>query len=178
MTLSDSQFAAAHRMYGDADALRWHIAYLSDKITTKADALRMSKEIGRGTDTVANLAYAHRLFALLVRRAWLAGQTSEPIRKLRRRYPYTRWMTVYRKWLAYEFPLDEAQDWLENFDGGNDAMSAEIENKHGLPEWERQAFGMYSLAGKLLEGSYGVPDRLRNAAEKFAAEYRTWETGK
>ena len=178
MPLSDLQFAAAQRMSGEADARRWHIAYLSDKIRTKSEALKMSQKIGRGTDTVANLAYAYRLFAMLTRREWERGGNSEPIRKLRRRYPYTRWMTVYRAWLAYEFPLDEALDWLENFSGGNDAMGAEIENKHGLPEWERQAFGMYALAGKLLDGSFGVPDKLRHAAKNFSDEYKKWESAK
>lgn len=172
--MNSHQIDLARRLYQQADAQRWQVARIAASVTTRREALQLADAIGRGEDTVRNLRNAYVLFAELVKWSVSNGKTSEPIRKLRRRYPYTRWALVFYKWTSYEFPLDEAVEWLDKFEGGNDAMSAEIDNKHGRPEWERRAFGIYSQAQKLKD-DFGVPDGLRTAAANYAAEYKRWE---
>jgi len=70
--------------------------------------------------------------------------------------------------------LEEAQDWLENFNGGNDALSAEMENKHGAAEWERRANRLYREAFKL-QTDFGVPNGLQKAAVNYVKEVEAWE---
>ena len=69
-------------------------------------------------------------------------------------------------WWQHEFPIEEARDWLENFEGGNDALGAEIENKYGAPEWVRRANKLYREAGKLMS-DVGTPPALQRAAKFF-----------
>lgn len=169
-------FEQARLWYQQADAKRWSVARLASQLRNRRDVLKMADAIGRGEDTVRNLADAYALFAALVIDAWRNGKTSEPIRNLRRKFPYTRWSIVYRQFRIHEFDIDEARDWLENFNGGNDALAAEIENKHGAPEWERRAATMYRWAGKL-RNDFGVPDSLQKAAVFFVDEFEKWEKG-
>jgi len=162
-------------MQGDAN--HWIVGRLAYQIVNKrsrAKVLELADAIGRGEDTVNNLAFAYGLFAEFVRDAWKKGETSEPIRKLRRDFPYTRWAVIFCKRHAHEFELDEARDWLENFSGGNDALGNEIENKHGYPEWERRANILYRQAYKL-QTDFGVPDGLQKAAVNYVKEFETWE---
>jgi hypothetical protein len=172
-----NNFELARLWYGIADAKRWQVARLAYFLRSRRDVLRMADAINRGEDTVKNLSDAYTLFVQLVLDAWKDGKSSEPIRNLRRKHPYTRWAVVCRSWRIYEFDLDEARDWLENFGGGNDAMSAEIENKHGAPEWERRANVVYRQAYKL-QTDFGVPDGLQKAAVLFVAEFENWEKGR
>lgn len=163
-------FELARRWYQEADTKRWSVARLAYQLHSRRDVLKMADAINRGEDTVRNLSDAYSLFVQLVRFYWKNGKSSEPVRNLRRRFPYTRWAVVCRNWRIHEFDLEEAQDWLENFNGGNDALEAEIENKHGAPEYERQAAAMYRLAGKLSTG-FGVPDKLVEASKVFVTAY-------
>jgi hypothetical protein len=167
-----TNFDLARRWYQEADAKRWNVARLAYHLHSRRDVLKMADAIGRGEDTVKNLSDAYTLFVQLVQRYWKMGKTSEPIRNLRRKFPYTRWAVVCRNWRNHEFDLGEAQDWLENFNGGNDALAAEMENKHGAPEWERRAAVMYRWASKLTN-DFGVPNRLVRASKIFVKEYDT-----
>jgi len=165
-----NNFELARLWYAQADAKRWQVARIAYGMKSRQAVLMLADAIGRGEDTVRNLRDAYALFIELVR----DSKTSEPIRNLRRQYPYTRWAIVYRQWVTHEFELSEAREWLENFSGGNDALSAEIENKHGAPEWERRAYGTYKATVKLCT-DFGVPENLQKAAEYFVKEFETWE---
>jgi hypothetical protein len=165
-----NNFELARLLWSQADAKRWRVARLAYQLRSRRDVLKMASAIGRGEDTVKNLSDAYTLFVQLLKYSYKNGGNSEPIRKLRRKFPYTRWAVVCRNWRIHEFDLEEAQDWLENFSGGNDAMEAEIENKHGAPEWERRATIMYKWASKLTT-DFGVPTRLVRASKIFVKEY-------
>jgi len=167
----------ARRWWSQADAKRWNVARIAYNTRSRGDVLRLASAIGRGEDTVRNLSDAYTLFVMLVRLAWKSGKSSESVRTLRRKLHYTRWAIVCRGLRVYEFDLEEAQDWLENFSGGNDAMSAEIENKHGAAEWERRANRVYREACKL-QTDFGVPDGLQKAAVNYVAEFDKWSKGK
>jgi len=167
-------YTRAQRWAQQADARHWNQAWLASKLRSRRDVLKFAEAINRREDTVRNLSDAYQFFSVLVSEAWKHKKNSEPIRKLRRQYPYTRWAIVSRAWRMYEFGIDEAVDWLSNFEGGNDAMSAEIENKHGAPEWERRANGLYRMARKLRD-DFGTPDRLHSAAVMFVEEFEKWE---
>lgn len=169
-SVSEPNFELARIWYQQADAKRWSVARIAYHTHGRRNRLKLADVIGRKEDTVDNLSNAYSLFLEMVLEAWQCGKSSEPIRNLRRRFPYTRWSAVYRMWHIYEFELEEAKDWLENFDGGNDAMSAEIENKHGAPEWERRANVVYRQAFKLTT-DFGVPDRLQKAAQNYVKEF-------
>ena len=156
----------ARRLWKQADANRWQVAYIANGKPNRRARLALADEIERDESTVDNLVYAYLFFKTLVMLAWKRGESSESVRKLRRRFPYTRWSTVYRMWTQLEFDLDEAKDWLENFSGGNDAMAQEIENKHGSPEWERRANKLYREAKKLFE-DMSTPPRLGRAAKYY-----------
>lgn len=157
----------ARRCFQQGDASHWRVALMAYRAKGRLRR-ELAEAIGCSPDTVENLAAAYSLFRELL----LSDKTSEPIRKLRRQFPYTRWAVVYRQWMSFEFDLSEAKDWLENFSGGNKALSAEIENKHGAPEWERRAYGLYKNACKL-STDFGVPDKLAYAAKNYADEYDT-----
>jgi hypothetical protein len=156
----------AHRCFKQGDANHWSVARIASQTKIRRDVIQLAEAIERTDDTVRNLSDAYNLFRELI----LAGKVSEPIRRLRRRFPYTRWAIIYRQWMIHEFSLEEAKDWLENFHGGNDAMSAEIENKHGAPEFERRACSMYRQAQKL-STDFGVPERLQAAAVHYVKEF-------
>lgn len=158
--ITDRDIRKARQWYGIADARRWNVARLAYKCESRKEKLSLADAIGRGEDTVENLASAYSLFVELCKSG------SESVRKLRRRFPYTRWAVVYKMWYQLEFPIEEAREWLENFEGGNDAMCAEIENKHGAPEWLRRANKLYREAGKLMT-DYGTPPALQRAAKFF-----------
>lgn len=151
------------------DSFHWNVAPIAYKATGR-DRRTLADAINRSPDTVENLAAAYGLFREMVLDNWRNGKTSEPVRKLRRDYPYTRWAIVFHQWSIHEFELDEARDWLENFNGGNDALALEIENKHGAPEWERRAASLYKQAYKL-QTDFGVPDKLAKAATVYVNEY-------
>ena len=166
-------YEIARQWYAQADAKRWQVAAVAFRVVglrTCGETLRLAEAIGRGVDTVENLAYAYTLFAELIR----YKKTTESIRQLRRKFPYTRWAVICKQWLNHEFELDEALDWLENFSGGNAALSAEIENKHGSPEWERRAYMTYKQAYKL-QTDFGVPDKLHKAAIEYVKAFEDWE---
>lgn len=163
----------ARRLYQDADGKRWQVAYIAYNTDRRVDRLKLADAIGRQEDTIDNLTHAYSLFAEMVRDAWKHGKSSESIRKIRRQFPYTRWSVIYKMWHVYEFELDEARDWLENFDGGNVAMTAEIDNKYGAPEWERRAYTVFKMAKKLRD-DFGVPDGLQKAAVNFVEEFDKW----
>lgn len=153
-------------LWKKADANRWLVAHKAYHLPTRIERLKLAGAIERSEDTVDNLRFAYRLFRMLVSYEWQGGKSSESVRNLRRKYHYTRWATVYKMWMQHEFPLEEARDWLENFEGGNDAMSAEIENKHGAPEWERRANTLYREAFKL-STDVGTPPPLQRAAKYY-----------
>jgi hypothetical protein len=159
--INERDLRKAQAWYGIADAYRWRVARLAYKCSTRREKLALADAIGRGEDTVENLASAYALFVMLCK-----DGGCESVRKLRRRFPYTRWAVVYKMWYHHEFPMSEAREWLENFDGGNDAMAAEIENKYGVPEWERRANRLYREANKLM-GDFGAPPALQRAAKFF-----------
>jgi hypothetical protein len=163
-------FEKAQELYGDADGKRWRVAKLSYKLRSRRDVLKMADYIGRDEQTIKNLSDAYTLFVQLIGYSYKISGNSKPIRNLRRKYPYTRWAVVCRSWRIYEFDLDEALDWLENFGGGNDAMDNEIQNKHGAPEWERRANMVYRQAYKL-QTDFGVPDGLQKAAVNYVKEF-------
>ena len=152
--------------YGQADAKRWQVAWIAYHVRSRHELLNLADAINRGEDTVRNLSDAYKLFVEFIK----AAGNSEPIRKLRRKFPYTRWAVVYRQWMVYEFDIDEAKDWLENFEGGNGAMEMEIDNKHGSPEWERRAGWLYRQASKL-QNDFGVPKGLQEAAANYVTEF-------
>lgn len=172
--MKNNVITRAKRWGGEIDARSWNLAWLASKLVTREDVIKFKNAIRREDDTVRNLSDAYGLFRLLVIRQWKKNQGSESVRALRRQFPYyTRWAVVFRSMRVHEFGIEEAVDWLVNFDGGNDAMEAEIENKHGSPEWMRQAHGMYSLALKVRDG-FGAPPRLQTAAVYFAREFDAW----
>lgn len=168
--VNEPNFDLARLWFQQADAKRWGVARIAYHTHGRRNRLKLAEAIGRRESTVDNLSNAYSLFLEMVLDAWDRGNSSQPIRNLRRRFPYTRWAAVYRMWHIYEFELDEARDWLENFDGGNDAMSAEIENKHGAPEWERRANKLYRDAFKLTF-DFGVPNGLQKAAANYVKEF-------
>jgi hypothetical protein len=174
MSQGMNNFDLARRLWYMAETNRWSVARLAYQLRSRGDVLRMADAINRGEDTVRNLSDAYTLFVQLLRYSHKNGGNSEPVRKLRRRFPYTRWAVVCRNWRIHEFGLDEAVDWLENFNGGNDAMEAEIENRHGAPEYERRAASIYRQAMKL-KNDFGVPDGLQKAAIYFVEEFEKWE---
>jgi len=162
-------YSYARECFRKGDKYHWQVAPLAYKATGRNRRI-LADAINRSPDTVELLASAYGLFREMVLDAWRNGKTSEPIRKLRRDFPYTRWAVVFHQWSIHEFELDEAREWLEKFEGGNDALAAEIENKHGAPEWERRAATVYRQAFKL-QNDFGVPDKLANAAKVYVTEY-------
>lgn len=158
--------------YKVADSRRWQTARLLYCMKQRRNRLEVAVRIGREEDTVDNLAFAYSLFVELLRECDRNGINSESIRNLRRRHPYTRWAVVCRKFMQHEFDLAEAKDWLENFEGGNKAMEAEIENKHGRPEPERRAYAVYSQARKMLDDIIYEP--LKVAAKNYVEVYEEW----
>ena len=166
--ITELELRKARSWYGIADAFRWRVARLAYKAKNRRDKLAIADAINRGEDTVENLASAYALFVELSKTG------SESVRKLRRRIPYTRWAVVYKMWWQHEFPIEEARDWLENFEGGNDALGAEIENKYGAPEWVRRANKLYREAGKLMS-DVGTPPALQRAAMFFVRVF-DWVT--
>ena len=161
-----TNYARARRLWKQADSNQWLVAYEAFHLPNRTERLAFADALEVSESTVDNLNFAYIMFRELVRNEWAKGKSSEPIQNLRRKFPYTRWMTVYKMWNQHEFELDEARDWLENFEGGNDAMAAEIENKHGAPEWERRANRLYRDAGKLMS-DLGTPPALQRAAKFF-----------
>lgn len=155
-------YARERRLWKLAQGNEWKVAATAYKCPNRTERIKLAGSLECSEDTVDNLRYAYRLFVMLMKHS----KSSEPIRSLRRRFPYTRWMTVYKMWMHHEFSMDEAIDWLENFEGGNDAMSAEIENKHGAPEWERRANRLRREAFKLKD-DLGTPVPLQRAAKYF-----------
>ncbi len=153
-------------LWQQADRNRWLVARKAYHLPNRIERLKLADAIGRKEDTVDSLAHAYGLFRMLVKNAWAKGESSGSVRNLRRKYPYTRWDTVYRMWYQLEFSIDEAREWLENFEGGNDAMAAEIENKHGEPEWVRRANKVYREADKLAQ-DISTPKRLQRAAAYY-----------
>lgn len=156
----------ARRIWKQADANRWQVAFIAYHKPNRPARLTLAADIEKDESTIDNLISAYLLFRTLVARAWACGKSSEPVRKLRRKFPYTRWSIVYKMWIQYEFDIDEAAEWLKDFDGGNDAMAAEITNKYGAPEWERRACKLYREAGKLIE-DISTPPRLGRAAKYY-----------
>jgi len=169
-----SSFDLARLWWQQADAKRWSVARIAYRLRGRKEVLLLAAAIGKGEDTVKNLSDAYLLFKLFVLLAWKRKESSESIRKLRRLYPYTRWAVVCRNMRIYEYDLDEAREWLEEFSGGNDAMDNEIQNKHGAPEWERRAGIVYRQAFKL-QNDFGVPDGLQSAAVNYVKEFEKWE---
>ena len=170
-----SRYIHARKLWRASDAQRWqvaHIAYKTVGLRSLGETKKLASAIGRKEDTVERLAKAYRFFVLMI-----TGHDSAPVRNLRRQYPYTRFATVYDAWRKHEFSFDEAIDWLENFDGGNDALSAEIENKYGDPEWQRRADGMYKLASKLRD-DFGAPEKVQQAARDFCGVLDEWRKSK
>lgn len=165
-TNANIDYARERRLWKRSEKNQWLVAQTAYKCPNRTERLKLAGACECSEDTVSNLASAYMLFSLLVVNNWQSGKSSEPVRNLRRRFPYTRWMTVYKMWVQHEFPLEEAMDWLENFDGGNDAMAAEITNKHGAPEWERRANEMYRGMGKL-STDLGAPAPLQRAAKYY-----------
>lgn len=156
----------ARKYFKSGDASHWTVARPAYQCKSRKDVLQLADAIDRTDDTVRNLADAYSLFRELL----IYTKFSEPIRRLRRKFPYTRWAVVYRQWYAHEFHISIALDWLENFEGGNDALAAEIENKYGAPEWERRANTVYRQAYKL-QSDFGVPDGLQKAAVNYVKEF-------
>lgn len=167
-----TDYKRERELWKKADANRWLVAHKEYNLTNRSERLKLADAIERKEDTVDNLRYAYNLFRILVQNEWSKGKTSEPIRNLRRRFPYTRWSTVYRQWADHEFSMDEAREWLEDFDGGNDALNLEIENKHGSPEWERRANWLYRETRKL-STDVGTPAPLARAAKYYMKVFDT-----
>ena len=154
-------YSTARRLWKAADSNHWQVAYFAYKCKNRRERLDMAGEVEVSEDTIDNLASAYRLFDYF--RMEYGFRT---VRNLRRQFPYTRWATVYRKFAAHEFSLEEAREWLENFDGGNDALAAELENKYGAPEWERRANTLYREALKM-STDFGTPAALQQAATNY-----------
>lgn len=159
------QYRRAKKLYGLADASRWQVAAIAYKTVGAREfgaTERLADAIGRSTDVVENLAKAYRLFVILLD----SDLGRNRARELRRKHPYTRFLTVFEAWQEYEFSVEDIIDWLENFEGGNKALAAEIENKHGAPEWERRAHATYRQAQKMVN-DFGAPKALQDAALMF-----------
>jgi len=161
-----NKYERARHWYLDADKKRWLVAQIAYKTPNRLDKIKLADAIRRKETTVDNLYCAYSLFVELMKNA----KDTREIRNMRRELPYTRWNVVYRSWNTHEFSLEEAKDWLNNFDGGNDALGLELENKYGAPEYERRAASMYRDASKLVN-DFGVPDKLQKAAQNYVNEY-------
>ena len=155
----------ARTWYGQADAKRWQVAWIAYHVKSRHELLNLADAINRGEDTVRNLSDAYKLFVEMVKEYGFRTGS-----EMRRKFPYTRWCKIYRQWMVYEFDIAEAKDWLENFEGGNDALEMEIDNKHGSPEWERRASWLYRQASKL-QNDFGVPKGLQEAAANYVKEF-------
>jgi hypothetical protein len=165
-----NKYLLARRLYQEADRNRWQVAWIAYKTIGTHEfgaSQRLADAIGRRVDTVERLAKAYRMFVMLMH------YDSALARNLRRAHPYTRFSTVFEAWNEFEFPMAEAADYIQNFDGGNAALAAEIENKHGAPEWERRANGIYRMAYKLRD-DFGAPDIVKHAAQLFIAALDEW----
>lgn len=174
--MSKPNLALARLWYQRADAIRWRVARIAAQVVgsnKKGMTLEMAEAIGRKVDTVEALARAYELFGVMVRNEWMNNRTSVSIRKLRRDNSYTRWATVHKMWTRYEFSIDEAAEWIRDFEGGNLAMSLEIENKYGDPEWMRRAYNIRKEAFKL-KFDMTAPFGLVVAAGAFCDEYDVW----
>lgn len=162
-------YALARRKYQGADAQRWQVAHIAYKtVGNKSDlhgTQKLANSIGREVDTVEKLAKAYRLFVLVVSHAGFRAGA-----ELRRKRPYTRWAVVFDSWCKHEFSLDEAIEWLRDFEGGNKALENEIDNKNGQPEWERRAHYLYKECLKL-STDYGAPVELQKAAKVYRIVY-------
>ena len=162
-------YALARKKYLGADAQRWQTAYIAYKtVGSKTDphgTRRLANEIDRQPDTVEKLAKAYRLFVLITREKGFRFGA-----ELRRKKPYTRWAVVFDSWREHEFSIDEAIEWLRDFEGGNTALQNEIANKNGQPEWERRAHMLYKECTKL-STDYGAPVELQKAARVYKIVY-------
>ena len=164
-----NRYDYARHCFRAGDKYHWRVAPIAYKATGRARKV-LADAINRSPDTVENLSAAYSLFREMVLDALRNGKTSESIRQLRRDFPYTRWAIVFHQWYIHEFELSEAREWLEHFEGGNEALAAEIENKHGAPEWQRRAAALYRQASKL-QDDFGVPNGLAIAAKNYVKEY-------
>lgn len=171
-----SDYSAAARWYQEADNSRWRVARVAFQVVglrRRDETAKLAAAIRRRVDTVETLAAAYGLFMELCYQEWFSGGDSVSIRKLRREHPYTRWAVIYRQFRDHEFSIDEAREYLENFEGGNAALSAEIENRYGAPEWQRRAYSIYKDAFKLRE-DFTAPPELTEAALEFCSRYDKW----
>lgn len=112
-----------------------------------------------------------------LRGAWemyrfLRSNRPQDARRLRKQYPYRRFYELFRLWRVYEFSPDECIEHLD-FDGGVSGMVCQIQDVHGLPEWERKGAGIYSTVAKFTAVAYGAPSWFvtwaRNTKELFEA---------
>jgi len=161
-----------------ADGKRWYVASVAFRIVGKtkkhkAETEKLAAMINRSPDTVERLAAAYTLFLWMMVDEYKRKSNSAPVRILRRQIPYTRWAIVYRAWEEHEFSLDEAREYLVDFKGGNDALSSELENRYGAPEWQRRIYSIYKEAWKLRD-DLDVPDALKDAALNYCDEYNAW----
>ena len=164
----------ARSQWQKADSARWVVASIAYRVSGRhGQVARLADAIGQSTDTVQRLARAYMLFVEMAKDEYGRNKTTAPVRYLRRKYHYTRWDIVCEAWNRHEFDIDEAREYLEDFEGGNDALFSEIENKHGAPEWERRAYGIYKDAFKLSD-DITAPMEIVAAAKVYCAEYNKW----
>ena len=120
------------------------------------------------TDIVQDLAKAYRLFVMLCRLDF------QKAKQYRRKYPYSRFTTVFEGWTKHEFDINLVWDYLD-LEGGNRYVAASIENKENpQTEVERRAERIYHLAVKLMD-DYGVPDTLATCARAFVDAWDEWK---
>lgn len=162
---------------------RWHVAKkaydlppyqigaakkLAEAIAEAQGDILPDEDEKKPIDTVYRLANAYNVFVELLK------MDCRRAMRYRRRYPYTRFDTVYKQWKAFEFEVEKLWDYLD-YQGGNRAMAAFIENsEHPTEEWERRANRIYKEAFKLKD-DFGVPNGLQKAAVKFVEEFSAWE---
>lgn len=119
-------------------------------------------------DTVYRLSNAYTVFVELLK------MDCRRAMQYRRKYPYTRFDTIFKQWRSYEFAPEKLWDYLD-YNGGNRAVAAFIDGvENPTEEWERRANDIYKSAFKLKD-DFGVPDGLQKAAVNFVSEFDKWE---
>ena len=88
---------------------------------------------------------------------------------IRRNYGHRRIIEAGAKWKRLEFEVDRLIEFIKS-DLSTNAMCAEIENAHGIPENERRIWGAAKTIGKILtdyQNEQWVLDWARESMELF-----------
>jgi len=131
---------ALDRRWSSGRARQWACAAIVSRkgirVTTESD------------DTMTQLRGAYRMLEFI--RQYYPAKA----RELRKRYGYSRFYDLYKKWQRFELAPDICIEHLES-DLSNAAMVMQVVDAHDpLPEWRRNAQTIYNKVVKLTEVSY------------------------